>query len=142
MDNFYGDTYCAIHLLGLQQYPSLESENYTDVAEEGKEFLVLFLQLENRMEKDDYFNVEMFDAAVDGQRVETVFLVNNPQSYTSIFNTVPAGKTNAGFVVWQVPQNWETLKISYRGWEGLSNVIVNATLTPDDIKTPPDIESL
>ena len=142
MDKFYGDTRCAIHLLGLQQYTSLESESYTDLPEDGKEFLVLFLQLENRMEKDDYFNVELLQATVDGQPLETAFLVNNPQSYTSIFNTIPAGETNAGFIVWQVPKDWKEMKLEYHGWKGLSNVIVHATLTPNDIVAPPTLDLL
>lgn len=140
MDEFYGDTRCAMHLLGLQEYEKLESEDFTDTPEEGFQYLVLFLQIENRTETEDYFNTELLEASLDGEEITNSFLVNEPENYSTIFTNIPAGNTVNGFIVWQVPKDWSTLALTYRGWEGSGGITVHALLTPDDLKTPPNID--
>lgn len=142
MDEFYGDTRCAVHLLGLQEYETLEGETYTDTPEEGLQYLVLFLQIENRTESEDYFNTELLDATLDGEAITNTFLINDPENYSTIFTNIPGESTANGFIVWQVPEDWNTLALTYRGWEGSGNVIVHATLTRGDLKAPPAIDEI
>lgn len=140
MDEFYGDTRCAMHFLGLQEYEKLEGEDFTDTPEEGYRYLVLFLQIENRTESEDYFNTELLSAALDGEEITNSFLINAPESYSTIFTNIPAQSNANGFIVWQVPTDWQTLELTYRGWEGSGNIIVHAALTPEDMQAPPTLD--
>lgn len=140
MDEFYGDTRYAMHLLGLKQYDELKGASFTDTPESGRKYLVLFLQIENRTEKEDYFNTELLEAKLDGEEIENTFLVNDPESYPTIFTSVPEESSISGFVVWKVPDEWQKLELTYRGWESQDHVIVHATLTPNEFKDPPMFE--
>ena len=129
----YADNNRTVRVLGLKEYKKIESETYTDKAGKGKKFLVLFLSIKNNTSEEDYINYNYISAKVDGKKTEHTFLVNEPKSYPTIFTHVPAGGTIGGFIVWEVPEDWQKLNFTYNGWKNRNNVSVKAEFTPDDL---------
>lgn len=134
----YSDIYRMVSFLGLKEYEKLEDNDgtYTDKAKKGNKFLVLFLSIKNTGNTDDYINYNYISAKVDGKKIEHTFLVNQPKGYPTIFTNVPAGGSIGGFVVWEVPENWEKLEFTYDGWKDINNISVKAKFTPKDLTNP------
>lgn len=135
-DAEYKDAEREVSILGLKEYEKLKGDKYKDKASKGKKYLVLFLEINNRSKKKDYINVNYLTAKVDGKKIENTYLLNDPMGYSTIFTNINAGKTAAGFIVWEVPQNWKKLKINYDGWKGSSGLTIKCTLTNKDLKNP------
>lgn len=142
MTEVYGDTNFRMELLGFQEYDMLEGEDYTDTPQEGNVFLVLFADIQNHTIENDYINPQLLSTTVDGIVIENTFLVNNPENYKSLFQHVNMTNDLTGYIVWEVPADWQELSLTYSGWEGSAHVIVSASLTPEDIQTPPALEKI
>lgn len=133
----YADPEREIAILGLKEYKKLKSDIYIDKPHKGKKFLVLFLKIRNRSYKDEYINVNNLTAKLDGNETETGMLVNQPKNYPTLFRSIPSETDTAGFVVWEVPQNWKKLQVSYDGWKYSDNIILDMEFTPEDLSEPP-----
>lgn len=132
----YSDAYREVKFLGLKEYKSLKGDNYTDKAKKNKKFLVLFLSIRNTGNEKDYINPNYITAKVDGKEIEHTFLVNEPFSYPTIFTNIEAGSTIGGFIVWEVPKNWEELEMEYSAWKDINGVTLTAKFTPKDLSNP------
>ena len=130
----------SIQILGCKLYDVIEGESYTDTPDGGKNFLVLFLGLRNKSDEVIYFTPEGLSATVDGEKIEHKFLVNDPEGYTTAFQNIPAKGIAGGFIVWEVPEEWNEFSFIYDGWvnDGIS---IQCTLTPDMLSDPEPIES-
>lgn len=132
----YSDINKVVTVLGLKEYKKLEGDKYTDKPGKGKKYLVMFLSIRNDSLEDYYINYKYLSAKVDGKKVENTFLVNEPKNYTTIFNNIEAGSSAAGFIVWEVPEDWKKFKMSYEGWKDIDNVSIKAEFTPKDLSDP------
>ena len=137
----YADSEREVAVLGMKEYKKLKSKIYTDKPKKGKKFLVLFLKVRNRGYKDDYINVGNLKTELDGKGIETSVLVNQPENYPTLFQSVPSGTDISGFIVWEVPKKWKKLHISYSGWEYSSSVILDINLTRKNLAEPPKYDS-
>ena len=137
----YADSEREVAVLGMKEYKKLKSKIYTDKPKKGKKFLVLFLKVRNRGYKDDYINVGNLKTELDGKGIETSVLVNQPENYPTLFQSVPSGTDISGFIVWEVPKKWNKLHISYSGWEYSSSVILDINLTRKNLADPPKYDS-
>lgn len=137
----YADSEREVAVLGMKEYKKLKSKIYTDKPKKGKKFLVLFLKVRNRGYKDDYINVGNLKTELDGKGIETSVLVNQPENYPTLFQSVPGGTDISGFIVWEVPKKWNKLHISYSGWEYSSSVILDIDLTHKNLAEPPEYDS-
>lgn len=133
----YSDANREVSILGLKEYKKIKTEDYTDKAPTGKKYLVLFLKVKNLSVNKDYFNVDYLTAEADGKEIQNTFLFNDPEGYSTIFQNIEAGSTLGGFIVWEVPQNWKKLSVSYEGWKDSHGLTLKCTLTPKDLKEPP-----
>lgn len=132
----YRDDNHSIRILGLKEYKKLKGKHYTDKAEKGKCYLVLFLEVSNFKNVKDYFNVDNITATLDGKTITNTYLLNDPEGYQTIFDNIESQKTIAGFIAWKVPKNWKKLSLQYNGWKGSDNLDVATALTPKDLKNP------
>lgn len=132
----YSDSERNISVLGLKEYKKLKTDKYTDKANNGKRYLVLFLSVYNKGTKKDYFNVNYLTAKVDGKKIENTFLLNEPEGYPTIFANIAAGATAEGFIVWEVPKNWKKLEVTYAGWRDSDGLTLDASFTPKDLFEP------
>ncbi len=133
----YADDKRQIDVIGFKSYKKLESKSYKDKAGKNKEFIVLFLEINNSQNDSDYINVNYLTAKVDGKKTENKVLFNDPEGFKTVFQNIGPGKTAKGFVAWEVPSNWKEIKVIYNGWKDSDNLSINCTLTPDDYFSPP-----
>lgn len=136
LEQGYNDSDREISILGLKEYKKLKSEQYKDVAKKGKKFLVLFLEVRNRTDEKIYFNVNYLSAKVDGKKIENTILFNEPEGYPTIFSNIEADSYYGGFIVWEVPENWQKLEMTYEGWRDSDGLTLNSTLTKKNLKKP------
>lgn len=123
----------AISADGLYEYDQLSSDLYTDQPAEGKKYLVLFMTISNPGENTYYFNPANLETIVDGDKVENVSLVNDPEEYSTAFCNVEPGIEYKGYIAWEVPEDWQSLEMTYNGWENTDNSIVTAKFTKNDL---------
>ena len=136
----YSDAERTVSILGLKEYKKIKTDKYVDKASKGKKYLVLFLSVYNKGIENDYFNVNYLSAEVDGKDTENTFLFNEPEGYPTIFTNIEGGDTMEGFIVWEVPEGWKKLKVSYKGWKDTDGLTLNAGLGKKDLKKPPHYE--
>ena len=126
--------------LGAKEYKSVKSDAYTDKPDKGKVYLVMFLNVANDSEEGPYFSPEGLTASVDGEEISHSFLVNDPEGYETMFGNLPGKGEKSGFIVWQVPKNWEKLEYTYTGLEFSNHLSFSGTLTKDSLSEPPEVE--
>lgn len=132
----YSDGNREVSILGLKEYTKLKSDKFKDKAKQGKKFLVLFLNIRNETSEDVYFHVDYLSAKLDGKKITNTVLFNDPEGYSTIFTTILAKSEQSGFIVWEVPENWKKLKITYKGWKDSDGLTLTSTLTPKDLSNP------
>ncbi len=135
-DEAYLDANRRVKFLGLKEYKKIEGENNTDKPQKGNKYLVLFLSISNTGNEEDYINYNYLSAKVNGKKTDHTFLVNSPRNYPPIFEHIEAGKTIGGFIVWEVPENWKTISLTYNGWKDTDNISLSAKFTKKDLQNP------
>lgn len=133
----YTDENRQISMIGFKHYKKLKSKLYKDTASKNKEFIVLFLEINNKQNDEDYINVNYLSAKVDGKEINNSVLFNEPEGFQTIFKNVDAGSILRGFIVWEVPEDWKKIEVVYNGWKDSNNLSMECTLTPDDYFDPP-----
>lgn len=133
----YGDDKHEVTVLGLKSYKKLDDGTYKDKAGKNKKYLVLFLEISNKMIDEDYINVNYLSAKVDGEEITNTVLFNEPEGFQTIFQNIGSESSLRGFVVWEVPKDWKKIEIKYSGWEDSDHLNINCTFTPDDYFDPP-----
>lgn len=128
-----GDTW-KISLLDAKQYDKIAGEYYSDEPDSGNDYLVLFFEVENISDKDDYFNYLYLESYLDGYNTDFEITVNSPEGYSTLSGDVAAGKKLKGCLVYQVPQSgWSELEVSYKDWIATSNKVATFVVTPDNL---------
>ncbi len=133
----YTDEKRQISVIGFKHYNKLKSKLYKDTAAKNNEFIVLFLEITNKQNDKDYINVNYLSAKVDGKEIANSVLFNEPEGFQTIFKNVESDEVLRGFIVWEVPENWQKIEVVYNGWKDSSNLSLDCTLTPDDYFDPP-----
>ncbi len=133
----YTDEKRQVSIIGFKHYKKLKSKLYKDTAAKNKEFVVLFLEITNKQNDKDYINVNYLSAKVDGKEITNSVLFNEPEGFQTIFKNIEADGQLRGFIVWEVPENWQKIEVVYNGWKDSSNLSLDCTLTPDDYFDPP-----
>lgn len=126
--------------MGFQEYASFEGETFTDTPAEGNKYLILYLGIAN-YGQDDYFNPDYFTATLDGTEIEHTYLMNDPDGYSTAFSKISMGEEFCGYIVWEVPENWENFSFRYSGWETTNHAVIEATYSKDDLSDPPENEN-
>ena len=132
----YSDADRELTVLGFKQYKKLKTAKFTDKASSGKVYLVLFLKVRNNRSEDEYFNPNYLTAKVDGKDITNTYLLNAPEGYPTIFDTVKAQSSFGGFIVWEVPKNWKEFSVIYDGWKDIAGLSLKCDLTKKDFFKP------
>lgn len=135
-DNSMENRGLILEIIGSAVYDKIEGEDITDIPTGEKKFLVLFLKIQNRTGKDEYFNYNNIVTTLDGIEIEDTFLINNLEGYDTIKTTLTDGKNTLGYLVWEVPQDWKELKVRYTGWSQNYYTEPTIILTPNDLEMP------
>ena len=134
LDNPYNSSFFDVSIIGAEVYETLESEKYSDIPAEGNNYLVVYLEIRNRQQFDDYFNYNNIVSTADGVDVKTTYLINSPKEFDSIFNTIPELEIVQGCIVYEVPSDWNKLEMVYDGWEGTRGVVLEFEVTSDNLR--------
>lgn len=132
-DTVSGDKW-SISLQSAKLFDEIkENEFLTDKPEEGKQFLVLFFEVENLSAEDEYFNYLNFENYVDGYSQALKVLFTKPDGYSALTGDVAAGKKLKGCLAWEVSKDWKELETSYKDdlWSGEKTATFK--VTPADI---------
>lgn len=140
----YSDNIHTITTLGLKEYKELKSahydekkkKGYLDKPAKGKIFLVLFLEVNNREEKELFFNPDYLSAKLDGKKISHTFLINDPENYKTIFTHVGASDYTQGFIAWEVPKDWKKLSITIKEFEVMGGKRLKLTATKKSLQEP------
>lgn len=128
-----GDVW-RISLLDAKQYDSIDDKYYSEKPEvEGNKFVVLFFEVENISNEDDYFNMYYIESYIDDYSADTEFLMNKPENYESLSGDVASGKKLKGYVAYEVSPDWSKIEFSYKNWVGTSGKVATFLITPDMI---------
>ena len=123
----------AISLLSAKTFTEIKDEYYTDTPEEGKIYLVLFFEVENVSNEDDYFNYFNIESYVDGYNSSIKIIMNKPDGVDTLTGDIAAGKKLKGQLTWEVSPSWSELEVSYKDnvWTGSKAATFN--VTPSDL---------
>lgn len=123
----------AITLTSAKVFNEVKSDFFTDKPGDGNVYLVLFFEVENVSDEDDYFNYFNIESYVDGYSSSIKILLNKPDGADTLTGNVAAGKKMKGQLSWEVPSEWEELEVSYKNslWKG--DKAATFVVTPDDI---------
>ena len=105
-----------ISFLDAKTYSEIkgETEYLTTSADDGKEYLVLFFEVENISDEDDYFNYYNITAYEDNYATNIeVLLGGAPEGYDMLVGDVAAGRMLKGYLAWQVDADWEKFEMTY-----------------------------
>ena len=122
----------SISLLSAKTFTEIAEEYYTEKPEDGKIYLVLFFEVENVSDEDDYFNYFNIESYVDGYNSEITILMNKPDGIAALTGDVAAGKKLKGQLAWEVSPDWKELDVSYKDnfWTG--DKAATFKVTPSD----------
>ena len=123
-----------ITLESAKMYDEIRGEYYNDVPADGKKYLVLFFEVENVSNKDDYFNYLYLESYLDGYSTNFVMTMNAPEGYGELAGDVAAGKKMKGCLKYEVSPSWSELEVSYKEWIGTSDKIATFVVTPGNVR--------
>ena len=123
-----------ITLQSAKMYDEIEGDFYNDSPADGKRYLVLFFEVENVSNEDDYFNYYYIESYLDGYNTNFVITMNEPEGYGDLTGDVAAGKKLKGCLKYEVSSDWEELEVSYKEWIGTSDKIATFVVTPDKVR--------
>ncbi len=124
----------SISLQSAKLFDEIKTNAYlSDKPAEGKQFLVLFFEVENVSAEDDYFNYLLFDSYVDGYSQSLKLLLSKPDDTDALTGDVAAGKKLKGYLAWEVSKDWKELETSYRDDVWSAEKTATFKVTPADI---------
>lgn len=138
----YNDNNYIIKFMGLKEYKKFKSDKYKDTPQKGNKYLVLFLECKNATEEKLYINPDNLSAALDGKEITHSVIFNEPEGYTTFFKNFEPLTTEYGFIVWEVPENWEKIDIIYTGLEYETQNRIKMSFTKNDLQDPPLYEDV
>lgn len=134
----------SIALLYAKEYDSIDGEFYSDKPSEGNKFLVLFFDVKNISDKNDYFNSLFFEGYTDDYSTNSTIIMGNPDGMGAIGGNIDAGKMSKGTIVYEVPSDWKTFEISYKDglWtthKAATFVMNKEDISPSDFTFPDSV---
>ena len=123
----------AISLTGAKVYDKIDDEYLPIEPAEGKQYLVLFFDVENVSAEDDYFNYFNIESYVDGYNSQISVLLGDVEGYQTLTGDVAAGKKLQGYLAWEVDPEWKELEVSYKDDVWTGSKAATFVVTPDNL---------
>lgn len=122
-DTLSTDTY-RITLKDALIYNSIgDEEDYLDVPEKDKEYLVFFFIIENISNEGEYISSYDFNGYVDGYAISTAYLYNNVDGYEELSADLAPGTKAKGFIAYEVDTNWQEFDMHFNDWLGETELV-------------------
>lgn len=117
-----------------KQYTEIkESEFYTNTPAAGNVYLVLFFDVENVSDKNQYINPFYFKAYQDNYEVDDKsILITKIDGYSTFSGgDLAPGKKSKGYLAYELPADWKNLEVTYK--EMYDSKAYNFIVTPQDL---------
>lgn len=101
-------------LTGAYTYDSIGEGYIIDTPEDGKEYLLFFLDVENISDEDEYISYYDFKGYADDVSCDNVSLFNDVNGVKDLSADLASGKKAQGFVAFEVPKDWQTFELHYK----------------------------
>ncbi len=103
-----------IRLTSAETVDSVGAEPYDEKASYGKKLLVLYFDVTNVTEDSAYFNYIYFKASVDGETaIQRIVSAKTLEGRTVAIGSVASEETARYYIIYEVPENWQTFEIYY-----------------------------
>lgn len=117
-----------VKLLDAKKYESVEG-TFSEKPDDGKEFVIFFVEAKNNSSEDDYFNSLYFRFYIDGYLSSQTLLLSDIEGYDSIGGDVAAGKMIKGYVAVQAPIGWKSAELIYDDGTFTENRVAEFAIT-------------
>ena len=115
-----------ITLTDTEVSKTIGTEPLDTKAADGMTLLILYFDVTNISESDDYFNYMYFTAEADGSPAELIVPAATVIHERKIaLGNIPKDGSASYYVVYQVPENWSSFKIEYNTGGIVSNVLAS-----------------
>lgn len=104
----------SLTLTGAYKYDFIGEGYFVNTPAEGKEYLVLFFDIENISDEDEFISYYDFDGYVDDVACDTTIIFNDVDGIKNLSANLASGKKAQGFVAFEVNKNWKDFEISYK----------------------------
>lgn len=96
----------------------------------------MFLDVWNKDKEKLFFHPDYLTAKVGGQEIKNTFLYHSPEGYQTIFRDIEGNDHEEGFIVWEVPKDWQKMAVTFKEFELLGGKRLKLTVTKKDLKDP------
>ena len=104
----------SLTLTGAYKYDSIGEGYFVNTPAEGKEYLVLFFDIENISTESEYVSHYDFEGYVDDVACDTTIIFNDVDGIKNLSANLASGKKAQGFVAFEVDKDWKDFEISYK----------------------------
>lgn len=111
-----------------------QSDYYSDKADDGKEYLVLFFEVQNISDEEQNLNMFYYKAYVDDYDVDMKTLLAEPEGYSLLSGDIAKGKKMKGYVAYEVDKGWKNFELTYTDGLSSNSPTYEFFVTPNDIK--------
>lgn len=93
---------------------------YNNIADDGKIYIVMFFDVENVGSKSHCVNYYSFDSNTDGYMVDNdSWVMGEIDGVEILFGDITPGNKRKGYVVYEIPENWNNLEMHYSSYDGV-----------------------
>ena len=108
----------SLTLTGAYKYDSIGEGYFVNTPAEGKEYLVLFFDIENISTESKYVSHYDFDGYVDDVACDITGILGDIEGISDLATDLAPSKKAQGFVAFEVNKNWENFEIHYKEFLG------------------------
>lgn len=87
-------------------------------AADGKIFLLVFFEIKNVYDMDDYIDDTLFTAYVDDYSTSVSLRAGTGESADPLGGNLSMGRKMHGYIGYEVPENWRNLEIEFSTYYG------------------------
>lgn len=108
----------SLTLTGAYKYDSIGEGYFVNTPAEGKEYLVLFFDIENISTESEYVSHYDFEGYVDDVACDITGILGDIEGISDLATDLAPSKKAQGFVAFEVNKNWENFEIHYKEFLG------------------------
>lgn len=102
-----------ITLNGIYKYDIIGQDSFTEVPENGKEFLLFFFEIENISLESKFVSYLEFEGFVDGVLINNKIISNNVDGQSLLSTNIKTNEKVKGFIAFEVPKSWKEFNVYY-----------------------------
>lgn len=110
---FVQDEKWKVSFLSAKQTNEIKGEYMSTKASDGKTLLIMFFEVENISDEDDYFNYFYFNGYCDDTSVDQKAVLGDIDGNGTLTGDVAKGKKLKGCITYEVPADWKTFELDY-----------------------------